>query len=61
MAVQLHYDGVLAVPVHSAGAGFDDMPAGQQHAVPFLLQRRPAAFDRIIFAVIRRIVNEVNF
>ena len=39
MAVHLHHDGVLAVPVHSAGAGFDDVPAGQQHAVPFLLQR----------------------
>src|SRR5690606_30096515 len=35
--------------------------ARQQNAVPLLLERWPAAFDRIVLAVIRWIVQQVDF
>ena len=34
-----------AVPVHSQSTDSHNLPAGQQHGVPLLLQRAPAAFD----------------
>ena len=53
--------GGLAVPGHAFSAGLDDAPAGQQDTIPLLVQRRSAAFDVVVFAVIRRVVHEVNF
>ena len=39
ITVELHDGGMLSLPSHALGAGFDDDPACQQHTVPFLLQR----------------------
>jgi len=56
----MHFRG-LAPPSHTHGTATHHLPAGQQHAVPLVLQRRPAALDRIVFAVIGRIVDQTNF
>ena len=37
--VELHDHGMMSLPCHAKGAGFHDVPACQQHTVPFLLQR----------------------
>ena len=52
---------MFALPFHSQCTDPHNLPAGQQDAVPLLLQRGPTAFDWIVFAVIRRIVEQVDF
>ena len=39
ITVELHDHGMMSLPCHAKGAGFHDVPACQQHTVPFLLQR----------------------
>ena len=39
ITVELHDGGMLSLPCHALGVGFDGDPACQQHTVPFLLQR----------------------
>src|SRR5512135_1422040 len=39
------------LPSHPQGALQDHLPAVQQHAVPLLLQRRPAPFDQVVLAL----------
>ena len=48
------------LPSHPQGALQDHLPAVQQHPVPLLLQRRPAPLDRVVLAVIRRIVHQAD-
>ena len=49
-----------ALPSHPQGALQDHLQAVQQHPVPLLLQRRPAPLDRIVLAVVRRIVHQAD-
>src|SRR5512135_2907431 len=59
-AVQAFHGGMPALPGHPQCALQDHLQAVQQHAVPLLLQGRPAPFDRIVLAVVRRIVHQAD-
>ncbi len=48
-------------PRHTQSTGANHFPASEQNAIPFVLQRHPAAFNRIVLAVVRGIVNQANF
>lgn len=50
-----------ASPSHASSTNVDNFPAGEEYSVPFLLQGRPTPLNRIILAVIGRIVDQVNF
>jgi len=52
---------VSSLPPHSQSAAAYHFPASEQNAIPLVLQRCPAAFNRIVLAVVRGIVNQANF
>src|SRR5271166_413588 len=58
LAVEAFHGGVVTPPGHPQGALQNHLQAVQDHTVPFLLQGRPAAFDRIVLAVVGRIVHQ---
>ena len=51
---------MLAAPLHSPSLLQDDLQAIQQRSAPLLLQTRPTALNRIVFAVVGRIVHQAN-
>ena len=58
LAVEAFHGWVVTPPGHPQGALQNHLQAVQDHTVPFLLQGRPAAFDRIVLAVVGRIVHQ---
>ena len=58
LAVEAFHGGVVTPPGHPQGALQNHLQAVQDHTVPFLFQGRPAAFDRIVLAVVGRIVHQ---
>ena len=53
-------DGMVFVPRHGLGKVEDGIERVKQIAMPMLLQYAPKAFNGIVLAVIRRIVNQLE-
>ena len=51
-------DGPKAFPSHGPGPVQHPRRVVQQSSIPVIFQDAPTAFDRVVFAVIRRIVNQ---
>ena len=52
LAVEAFHGWVVTPPGHPQGELQNHLQAVQDHTVPFLLQGRPTAFDRIVLAVV---------
>src|SRR5512135_163797 len=57
-ALKVFHRRMRSLPGHPEGALQDHFQAVQQDPVELLLQRRPAAFDPVVLAVVRRIVDQ---
>jgi hypothetical protein len=58
--LQEFYDGVTSLPSHRPSPSQSRLDRVQEGAVPVPFQDAPAPFNGIVFAVIRRIVNQLN-
>ena len=54
-------DGPKAFPGHGSGPVQHGRYVVQQGSIPVIFQQAPTAFDRVVFAVIRRLVNQYDF
>ena len=57
-AVEQMYERSYAMPGHGLCPTQRGLDGGQQSTVPMVFQDAPAAFDRIVLAVVRRIVSQ---
>ena len=62
MVLAIHHIHVRgdARPTHTFCPFANRFPVRQQRAVPMLLKNAPAVFHRVVFAMIRRIVHQLN-
>ena len=58
--LQEFYEGVTSLPSHRSSPPQSRLDGAQEGAVPVPFQDAPAPFNGIVFAVIRRRVNQLN-
>jgi hypothetical protein len=54
------YDRMLLLPCHGFGVANDSFNGVEKGSVPVILENTPAALDRVVLAVVRRIIGEAD-